>query len=874
MLKIIPPGSYDFGEPVVQLVKLSQRGLIGNDRRDFIKRASHTLAEHLDHIKLAAGEVPVLIVPMGSTEGYGSNRNGDGFSDGVCRRYHPTFVKSANWFRHHQNKDKTKSRGRLKLSAFNEDIKRIELVAALNATQEAADRNSGLVADIEIEKLARGEDIPVSMGCVLDPNYPVLTRDRGYVRIEDIAVGDMVWTHKGRWCRVWQLNRRPYTGEVKTFKVNGLPVELPLTADHPMWAKVFVGSRCMDAVKAKAGRFFKDTKAFEQEPAAWYHAEHVQVGDRFFYKPVTHYSGYGRIADADLAAVMGYYLAEGSFKYNGDKACTTQFNCNMTDSLPRVLPGLVQRMFADVTVDISARRGSDTGLSVDLHSTQFSEFLRQYVGQGCRHKTIAPEIFNAAREIKLTFLGAWIDGDGWFDKKGGHWSSASYELLLQGRDLLAAIGIPASIYRIVHPEKETGLVTKETTEYTLNISHLDAWQLTEYSGKAASYIPPTMQRSKSASMRICPDGSYAYRVSNVETRYVSEAPTYNFEVEEDESYSLGGLISHNCHVSHDICSGCHNKARFRSEYCDEDSNCKYGGLKRNIGRTFDDGKTAYAINPDPHWFDLSTVGRNADRIAFGLGIVNGYEHMLKAASDSSGDCVSGAELAQRLGLATPAWVYDPADPWVSPRIREQFKLAAQLIEAEESMHLNAGKFAHVSLAFAVQSPAKELPDMRREKVGAVLAALHNEGCLLPLTEFSAMLSREPREKIAEAVAQAAAALPGTFNRLVARPDFEMRLLHNPYFGTETPSSRLQTWAVKQASDWSIRRNRVVERLQLATIRQVQPLAFFAKHANSSEKAEELANEYGLYVLAFLASQPDTAERKMAAELVVHSNYCQ
>jgi len=44
-------------------------------------------------------------------------------------------------------------------------MRRIELLVALNSTKAAADRNGGLIADEEMEKLARGEDIPVSMAC-------------------------------------------------------------------------------------------------------------------------------------------------------------------------------------------------------------------------------------------------------------------------------------------------------------------------------------------------------------------------------------------------------------------------------------------------------------------------------------------------------------------------------------------------------------------------------------------------------------------------------------------------------------------------------------------------------------------------------------
>lgn len=66
---------------------------------------------------------------------------------------------------HNCNKDPAKSYGYIKLSSFNERMKRIELVAILNGTKEAAARNGGLVADDELEKLAGGDDLSISMAC-------------------------------------------------------------------------------------------------------------------------------------------------------------------------------------------------------------------------------------------------------------------------------------------------------------------------------------------------------------------------------------------------------------------------------------------------------------------------------------------------------------------------------------------------------------------------------------------------------------------------------------------------------------------------------------------------------------------------------------
>jgi hypothetical protein len=165
MIKVIQPNSQDFSAPVAQLIKISSRGLLGADKDAFVKRAGVDFAERLNRIKFAADEIPVHMIAIGATEDYGPNRNADGFTRDCCRKYHGTFEKFAKFYRDHANKNPAISYGVVKLAAYNEPMHRIELICALNASKEAAERNGGLLADKEMEKLARGDDIGVSMAC-------------------------------------------------------------------------------------------------------------------------------------------------------------------------------------------------------------------------------------------------------------------------------------------------------------------------------------------------------------------------------------------------------------------------------------------------------------------------------------------------------------------------------------------------------------------------------------------------------------------------------------------------------------------------------------------------------------------------------------
>jgi len=167
MVKLVSPSGWDFQQRIVTPVKVSSRGLIGNDRADFLKVASHAFVSQLDNVKFAKDEVPLHLIALGASEAYGPNRNGDGFKEAACRKYHDTFVKFAKFFRNHRNKPERGDPffGTVKASAYNDEMRRVELLCGLNAEKSAADRNGGFIADTELEKIARGEEIPVSMAC-------------------------------------------------------------------------------------------------------------------------------------------------------------------------------------------------------------------------------------------------------------------------------------------------------------------------------------------------------------------------------------------------------------------------------------------------------------------------------------------------------------------------------------------------------------------------------------------------------------------------------------------------------------------------------------------------------------------------------------
>jgi len=153
MLKIVLPSSFDFDSHVMSIVDVHSRGV----DKSWLSKSAAVLTKELKDLRPEKGVTFTHLIALGDQEYYGLNRNGDGFPEKECQACHSTFVKHAKWFHNHKNKPDRgdPSFGFVKHSAHNPEMHRTELIVGI---YEDKDPDS-------IQKLANGEDIPVSMAC-------------------------------------------------------------------------------------------------------------------------------------------------------------------------------------------------------------------------------------------------------------------------------------------------------------------------------------------------------------------------------------------------------------------------------------------------------------------------------------------------------------------------------------------------------------------------------------------------------------------------------------------------------------------------------------------------------------------------------------
>ena len=121
MIKFSRTSDFDFGEEPVSILKDSQQ---------LNKIASETFQMKFAKTK---GQTDVHVIALGCMDGYGYNRNVDGFPDKDCKTAHSTFARADRAVnRNHKNKKTDPKFGNIKASCYNPKMKRIELILGLD----------------------------------------------------------------------------------------------------------------------------------------------------------------------------------------------------------------------------------------------------------------------------------------------------------------------------------------------------------------------------------------------------------------------------------------------------------------------------------------------------------------------------------------------------------------------------------------------------------------------------------------------------------------------------------------------------------------------------------------------------------------------
>lgn len=262
------------------------------------------VTKYIESLRPSNNSIYVLVNAMGASEYYGSNINGDAFTE-ACLLHMPDDwrddpaldkVKGKSWhygfptfygahpFAHHRNKDPSRAFGEVELAAWNKHMHRVELVCRID--KDKCEQFGGVPV---WDRIRAGQFPDVSMGC-FTKGTQVTMADGTRKPIEQVQVGDMVLTHLGNSRKVTETHRREYSGPLYRIRAEAHET-ITATRQHPFW--------CVPEEQVKDRGRWKEEVTLRP---SWVEAQ--DLGEHFLLEPMASI-GDGQV-DPSCRVVDGY----------------------------------------------------------------------------------------------------------------------------------------------------------------------------------------------------------------------------------------------------------------------------------------------------------------------------------------------------------------------------------------------------------------------------------------------------------------------------------------------------------------------------------------------------------------------------------------
>lgn len=367
----------------------------------------------------------------------------------------------------------------------------------------------------DITKLDGAELTPVDIICAGSPCFTAgasIQTKNGIKPIEKIVVGDMVIADDCEWHKVVEIMRNQ-AESIYTIKAQGL-LELEATGNHPFLVKHMKryyptknGNRC-------------NLRKFSK--AEWVKVENLQKGDFVGY-PILQTSENIMSITKEEAWLIGRYIADGYTNNSQRKGRPLgQKNHKVIYCIGK---GKLDNFKSKISQYHVCYKKDVTVTKGEIINERLMR-LCMLCGKGAEHKEIPGIFLDLPKELLQELISGYVSGDG--SKTGNSYRATTISQKL-ALSLQAAIHKayqrPAKVYYDERPKKTTIQGREVNQKNTYTVIWLDS-------------IPKQSQA-------IVGDG-YIWQPIREIKRKEQKTTVYNFEVADVHSYTVNGIMVHNC----------------------------------------------------------------------------------------------------------------------------------------------------------------------------------------------------------------------------------------------------------------------------------------------------------------------------------------
>jgi DNA (cytosine-5)-methyltransferase 1 len=388
----------------------------------------------------------------------------------------------------------------------------------------------GDLTKIDVETIPRFDILCAGFPCFV-AGTKVLTHN-GYKNIEDVVLIDTLMSHTGKFQKILNLQHKIYNGILYNIKAKYHP-SFKCTDEHPFYVRE--KTQKWNNKLRKYEYTFKIPewkKAYELDNNHYFGMKINQnsiIPEFNFDKKINKHKVNTiniKLDVLDMWFMMGYFIGDGwieeTNKSNGCSMNKIRFAINTKDEndiLPRI------NNILQIT-DKNCPTGNNCnkyGCSDFVWFNIFKQF-----GKYAHGKLIPEWVQDAPTEYIQEFVNGYHIADGCITKNDCYeFTTVSYNLAFGLQRLYLKLGHLFGINKYIRPK--TTIIEERT------VNQRDTYHIRGY----------IKERKKNHSSFI-ENGYVWYAPSKIEKVNVENEPVYNFEVENDNSYVIENIISHNC----------------------------------------------------------------------------------------------------------------------------------------------------------------------------------------------------------------------------------------------------------------------------------------------------------------------------------------
>ncbi len=413
----------------------------------------------------------------------------------------------------------------------------------------------------------------------------ILTPD-GQKPIEEIRVGDTVYSHTGKTRKVTDIFSQIFSGDLYGFQVRGLQQPILVTPNHPLLvARGRVCKKCpkystswLQASDIQLGDYLLEPTVERQVDDIEYIKLGVTNSEKLFSHNIPTDAAIP-VTDK-LCKLLGYYVAEG---WTHDGNIEFAFDDRDTQYIEEV-ENLLYDRFGCKTRVYKNGRDSVHGVKIVATNAVASEFLKQF-GGNAHEKHIPDWMMKLPKILLVSFLSGMINGDGHYKSACDEVSycTVSTKLVEQVRFLFRDFGYVPSI-RLIPAHQNTdknGKIWKSGDQYHVAICGDYARDFRRMVKEQVVLEIEDIQRHHGYGRVALVNGYVFHKVKEVNRSPVTNLKVYNLEVEEDHSFLANNVSSHNC--LNDMSFSFSDELQFILEFLTQGFSVLETVLKRRLG---------------------------------------------------------------------------------------------------------------------------------------------------------------------------------------------------------------------------------------------------------------------------------------------------